>query len=62
MAQAIHVVVSGGAPISKNTTEGLKKQGGNDLPNIDFLPREFEIFIYLVNGENTGCRFVTSFT
>ncbi len=48
MVQAIHEAVSGGTPISKNTTERLKKQGGTDLPSMDFLPREFEIFIYLV--------------
>ena len=52
MVQAIHDVVSGSTPISKTITEGLKKQGENDLPHMDFLPREFEIFIYLANGEN----------
>ena len=52
IVQAIHEVMSGGTPIAKAIAEGLKDLGENRLPHMELLPREFEIFICLANGES----------
>lgn len=52
IVQAIHEVMSGGTPIAKSIAEGLKDLTENHLPHMELLPREFEIFICLANGES----------
>ena len=52
IVQAIHEVISGGTPIAKSIAEGLEELSKNHLPHLELLPREFEIFICLANGES----------
>ena len=52
IVQAIHEVMAGGTPIAKSIAEGLKELNENQLPHTELLPREFEIFICLANGES----------
>lgn len=51
IVQAIHEVLNGGTPIAGSIVDALKDLSENKLAHNELLPREFEIFIKLANGE-----------
>lgn len=51
IVQAIHEVMTGATPIASSIAEAIRELNDSQLPHQELLPREFEIFIRLVNGE-----------
>ena len=52
IVQAIHEVMAGKTPIAKTINDGFKELRETHLLHMELLPREFEIFIFLANGES----------
>lgn len=52
IVKAIHDVLSGATPIAETIAEGLKELNENRMPHLELMPREFEIFIRLANGDS----------
>jgi two-component system invasion response regulator UvrY len=52
IAKAVHEVMAGDIPITKPVAEGLKDRNKKQLPHMQLLPREFEIFICLAKSES----------
>ncbi len=52
IVRAIHDVMGGATPVAESIAEALRDLNENRLPHLELLPREFEIFIRLANGES----------
>lgn len=52
IVQAIHDVMSGMTPIASDIANAIRELNDSQLPHKELLPREFEIFIRLANGES----------
>jgi DNA-binding NarL/FixJ family response regulator len=52
IVKAVHEVMGGDMPITKPVVEGLKDRNKKQLPHLQLLPREFEIFICLAKSES----------
>ncbi len=52
IVSAIHDVLAGATPIADSISEALQDLHDNKLPHLELLPREFEIFIRLANGDS----------
>lgn len=50
--EAIHQAMRGARPVAPTLRAGLDELSAPQLPHNELLPREFEIFIRLANGEN----------
>ena len=51
IVQAIHDVMAGMTPIATDIANAIRELNDSELPHKELLPREFEIFIRLANGE-----------
>ena len=45
-------LLAGATPVADRIAEALQDLNDNKLPHLELLPREFEIFIQLANGES----------
>ena len=52
IVQAIHEVMAGMTPIAGSMASAIRELNESELPHKALLPREFEIFIRLANGES----------
>ena len=52
IVQAIHEVMTGATPIASSIADALRELDDSRPPHLELLPREFEIFIRLANGES----------
>lgn len=52
IVRAIHDVLAGATPVADSIAEALQDLHDNKLPHLELLPREFEIFIRLANGDS----------
>ena len=52
IVQAIHDVMAGMTPIATDIANAIRELNESQLPHKELLPREFEIFIRLANGES----------
>jgi DNA-binding NarL/FixJ family response regulator len=52
IVKAIHDVLSGKIPIAETIADALKGLNENRMPHLALMPREFEIFIRLANGDS----------
>lgn len=52
IVKAIHDVLGGATPIAESIADALQELNENRPPHLELLPREFEIFIRLANGDS----------